>query len=166
MKAFLVQLDNQWQESTAPLRKRWVQLAPRERLSVTVLGVCVLLTILVFGIWMPSHRAAEKARMAHDSNRELLLWMKANADRARSVPSASGESVLGAVNGAAGTVGLALSRIEPEGDQAVRVWVERGDFNTVAKWLAQLSASGIVATEAQVEKQATGGVSGRFTLSR
>lgn len=166
MKAFLVQLDNQWQESTAPLRKRWVQLAPPERLSVTVLGVCVLLTILVFGIWMPSHRAAEKARMAHDSNRELLLWMKANADRARSVPSASGESVLGAVNGAAGTVGLALSRIEPEGDQAVRVWVERGDFNTVAKWLAQLSASGIVATEAQVEKQATGGVSGRFTLSR
>ena len=166
MKAFLVQLDNQWQESTAPLRKRWVQLAPRERLSVTVLGVCVLLTILVFGIWMPSHRAAEKARMAHDSNRELLLWMKANADRARSAPSASGESVLGAVNGAAGTVGLALSRIEPEGDQAVRVWVERGDFNTVAKWLAQLSASGIVATEAQVEKQATGGVSGRFTLSR
>lgn len=166
MKAFLVQLDNQWQESTAPLRKRWVQLAPRERLSVTVLGVCVLLTILVFGIWMPSHRAAEKARMAHDSNRELLLWMKANADRARSVPSASGESVLGSVNGAAGTVGLALSRIEPEGDQAVRVWVERGDFNTVAKWLAQLSASGIVATEAQVEKQATGGVSGRFTLSR
>lgn len=166
MKAFLVQLDNQWQESTAHLRKRWVQLAPRERLSVTVLGVCVLLTILVFGIWMPSHRAAEKARMAHDSNRELLLWMKANADRARSVPSASGESVLGAVNGAAGTVGLALSRIEPEGDQAVRVWVERGDFNTVAKWLAQLSASGIVATEAQVEKQATGGVSGRFTLSR
>lgn len=166
MKAFLVQLDNQWQESTAPLRKRWVQLAPRERLSVTVLGVCVLLTILVFGIWMPSHRAAEKARMAHDSNRELLLWMKANADRARSVPSASGESVLGEVNGAAGTVGLALSRIEPEGDQAVRVWVERGDFNTVAKWLAQLSASGIVATEAQVEKQVTGGVSGRFTLSR
>lgn len=166
MKAFLVQLDNQWQESTAPLRKRWVQLAPRERLSLLVLGTFVLLAILVFGIWMPSHRAAEKARTAHDSNRELLLWMQANADRARSVPSASGESVLGAVNGVAGSVGLALSRIEPEGEQSVRVWVERGDFNTVARWLAQLSASGIVATEAQVEKQATGGVSGRFTLSR
>lgn len=166
MKNLRVQLESQWQETIAPLRKRWLQLAPRERLSLAVLASFVLLVIMVAGVWLPSHRAAEAARAAHDSSRELLLWMQANADRARSVPAASGESVLGAVNGVAGSSGLALSRIEPEGDEAVRVWVERGDFNTVARWLAELSARGIVATELQVEKQAAGGVSGRFTLSR
>lgn len=166
MKNFLIQLDNQWQEATMPLRKRWVQFDARERMALLVLGGFMLVVVLVFAIWLPSHTAAEKARAAHESNRQLLTWMKANADRARSVPAASGESVLGVVNGSAGSTGLVLSRVEPEGEQAVRVWVERGDFNTMATWLGQLAARGIVATEMQVEKQATGGVSGRFTLSR
>jgi general secretion pathway protein M len=80
--------------------------------------------------------------------------------------SDSGESVLGAVNSVAGGAGLALTRIEPEGEAAVRVWIERADFNTIASWLGQLGTRGIVASEMQVEKQSTGGVSGRFTLSR
>lgn len=166
MKDILMQFGNQWQEAVAPLRKRWLQLAPREQLSLAVLGAFFLLLVLMFGIWRPSHKAAESARFAHENNRQLLAWMQANADRARAVPSASGESVLGAVNSVAGSAGLVLSRIEPEGDMAVRVWIERADFNTIANWLGQLGTRGIVASEMQVEKQATGGVSGRFTLSR
>lgn len=166
MKDVLMQFGNHWQEAVAPLRKRWLQLSARDQLSLFVLGVFCLVLVLVFGIWQPSRKAAEAARIAHENNRQLLAWMHVNADRARSAPTASGESVLGAVNSVAGSAGLALSRIEPEGEQTVRVWIERADFNMIANWLAQLGARGIVASEMQVEKQSTGGVSGRFTLSR
>jgi general secretion pathway protein M len=166
MKEILMQINNQWQEAVAPLRSRWLQLAPREQLSLAVLGGFFLILLLVFGIWRPSHKAAETARATHENNQQLLLWMQANADRARAVPSASGESILGAVNSVAGGAGLSLSRIEPEGDTSVRVWIERADFNTMANWLGQLGARGIVASEMQVEKQSAGGVSGRFTFSR
>lgn len=166
MKDVLVQLGNQWQEASAPLRRRWLQLAPREQSALLVLGTFVLIVVMVFGIWMPSHKAALKAKAEHNNHRQLLAWMQANAGRARAVPAASGESVLGTVNAVAGSTGLLVSRVEPEGEQAVRVWVERGDFNVVASWLGQLATRGIVATELQVEKQDSGGVSGRFTLSR
>ncbi|HQV42050.1 MAG: type II secretion system protein M [Moraxellaceae bacterium] len=166
MKEFLMQFSNQWQEAVAPLRKRWLQLAPREQLPLLILAGFVFVLMLIYGIWWPSHKAAESARIAHENNRQLVTWMQANAVRARAAPSASGESVLGAVNSVAGSTGLTLSRIEPEGDSAVRVWVERADFNTIASWLGQLGQSGIVASEIQVEKQSAGGVSGRFTLSR
>lgn len=166
MKDVLLQLNSQWQEAITPLRKRWLQFAPREQLALLVLGGFVLVLFLVFAVWMPSHKAAEKARAQFDNNRQLLMWMKANAAQVRSTPVASGGSVLGVVNGMAGSAGLALNRVEPEGDSAVRVWVEKADFNVIANWLNQLHAQGISAGEIQIEKQATGGVSGRFTLSR
>lgn len=166
MKDMLLQLSTHWQEAITPLRKRWLQFAPREQLALLILGGFFGVLFLVFVVWMPSHQAAEKARAQYGNNRQLLLWMQANAAQARTAPVAAGGSVLGVVNGMAGSAGLALNRVEPEGDSAVRVWVEKADFNVIASWLNQLSAQGISAGEIQIEKQATGGVSGRFTLSR
>jgi len=166
MKDVLMQLNSQWQEAITPLRKRWLQFAPREQIALLILGGFALVLFLAFVVWMPSHQAAEKARAQYGNNRQLLLWMQANAAQARATPVASGGSVLGVVNGLAGSAGLALSRVEPEGESAVRVWVEKADFNVIASWLNQLSAQGIGAGEIQIERQATGGVSGRFTLSR
>jgi general secretion pathway protein M len=83
MKDTLMQLGNQWQEAVAPVRKHWLQLAPREQLALAVLGSFFLVMVLVFGVWQPSYKAAESARAAHENNRQLLAWMQANADRAR-----------------------------------------------------------------------------------
>lgn len=166
MKDMLMQLNGQWQEAIAPLRKRWMQLVPREQYSLLILAGFVVVLFLVFVVWMPSHKAAEKAHIQYENNRQLLLWMQANASQARVTPSASSGSVLGDVNNMAGSAGLALSRVEPEGNSSVRVWVEKADFNVIAGWLNQMNAQGISADEIQVERLATGGVSGRFTLSR
>lgn len=166
MKDMLMQLNSQWQEVIAPFRKRWMQLVPREQYSLLVLAGFVVVLFLVFVVWMPSHKAAEKARTQYENNRQLLLWMHVTASQARATPTVSGGSVLGDVNSMAGSAGLNLSRVEPEGDRSVRVWVEKADFNVIAAWLNQMSARGISAGEIQVERLAAGGVSGRFTLSR
>lgn len=166
MKAFLVQASSQWQESIAPLRKRWLQLDSREQMVVLALAILLAVVFLVFAVWMPSHKGAEKARAEYESNRQTLLWIQANADQVRSSSAGSGGSVLGDVNSSAGSNGLVLSRVEPEGDATVRVWIEQADFNKVAAWLSQLKSQGVSIGEAQIEKKETGGVSGRFTLSR
>lgn len=166
MNEFLVQLGSQWQEAIAPLRKRWLQLAPREQMALLALSSFLAVLLLVFAVWMPSHKAAERARVEHENNRQLLMWIQANASRARAAPAVAGGSVLGVVNGAAGAASLVLSRVEPEGDTSVRVWVEKAEFNTIAAWLSQLNTQGINASEIQIERLTAGGVSGRFTLSR
>ncbi|MFN3586772.1 MAG: type II secretion system protein M [Moraxellaceae bacterium] len=158
-----------WQGTVAPyllpLRQRWQQLESREQRALQALGVVLLLVVLVFGLWLPSHRAAARVQQSYENSRQLLLWMQDNAGQVRRAPAAGG-SVLGTANVLAGSSGLALTRVEPQGDDGVRVWIERADFNAVAGWLAQLVAQGVRIDEAQVERRPEGGVSGRFTLTR
>jgi len=164
MKAFLGNLQQSWQDSIAPLRQRWRALEPREQRALGIGGAAVLLLFLVYGLWLPSQRAALKAERQFDSNRALLLELQARTP-AGSAPGAGG-SLLGTASGTAGRAGLTLGRIEPEGDNRVRVWIEKADFNKVAAWLATLAAQGVRLDEAQIERLAAGGVSARFTLSR
>lgn len=168
MNVMIESLRKSWRDSSAPLYRRWMLLSASEQRALRILGGFLALVVFIFGIWMPSHRAAAEARATYENNRQLLLWMQSAASRldSTSVPSAGG-SVLAAVSNQALASGLALSRIEPEGDARVRVWLEKADFNLVAGWLGKLAGQGVRLDEVQVEKQADGsGVSGRFVLSR
>lgn len=167
MNTFLTNLQQSWQESMTPLRQRWLLLAPREQQSLKVLGVFAAGLILVYGIWLPSRHAAQNAQARYASNLELLQSIQASAGQFSGNRSAGTGSVLGIVSNAASAQGLALNRIEPEGEDLTRVWLERADFNTVATWLAALSTQGIKLQEFQAEKQSDGkGVSARLVLSR
>lgn len=166
MNTFLLNAQQSWQESTAPFRQRWLLLAPREQQLLKILGVFTAVLVLIYGIWLPSRHAAQKARGQYASNVELLQSMPANTGGTGTNASTAG-SVLGVVSSAAAAQGLTLSRIEPEGDVQARVWIEHADFNNVATWLATLSTQGIKLQEAQTEKNSDGkGVSARFVLSR
>lgn len=157
----LASLRQSWQEATAPLRQRWALLQEREQRALAVLGAFALAFVL-WGLWLGSHRAAQKAEMQLASSRALLRELQQSAP----VAASGGGSVLRAASDAAAAGNLALNRIEPEGDGRARVWLEKADFNAVAAWLATLSAQGIRLEEAQVEKLADGGVSARLALAR
>jgi general secretion pathway protein M len=168
MNKLLLNLQESWQESTAPLRQRWLLLASREQQALKILGIFSVLLFLVYGLWLPSRHVAEAARAQYENNRELLYWMQTNASQlGQSTMNAGTGSILGTVSNTANTRGLTLSRIEPEGEGQVRVWVERADFNAISTWLTALSVEGIKVREAQADKQNDGnGVSARFVLSR
>ncbi|HEX6590714.1 MAG TPA: type II secretion system protein M [Moraxellaceae bacterium] len=167
MTTLMENLRQSSREALAPLRQRWLLLAPREQRALRLLGIFAALLVLVYGLWLPSRHAADNARGRYESNRDLLLLMQANNGHWQGTPAAAGGSVLALASDTAGSSNLSLSRIEPEGSDQVRVWVEKADFNAVASWLAKLSAQGLSLREAQVERQAEGGgVSARFVLSR
>ncbi|MDQ8038158.1 MAG: type II secretion system protein M [Pedobacter sp.] len=166
MSEFVASLRQSWQEAVAPLRQRWLMLAPRDQQFLRVLGIFVGILVLVYGIWLPSHRAAQKAQAQYEQNRELLAQLHSSSPQANTTPAAGG-SLLVLASDAAASSALSFSRIEPEGDAQVRVWVDRADFNAVAAWLARLSAQGVKLQEGQAEKQGEGqGVSARFVLTR
>lgn len=160
----MASLKQSWAEAVAPLRQRWALLEAREQRALLILGAALAL-FLLWGLWMSSHRAAQKAEQQLLQARALLAELQ-RAAPAAGPASAAGGSVLRAASDAAATGGLALSRIEPEGETRVRVWLEKADFNAVATWLATLSKQGIRVEEAQVEKLAEGGVSARLALAR
>jgi type II secretory pathway component PulM len=166
MSGFLADLRRGWEESTAPLRQRWLLLAPPEQRALRILGIFLLVVGLVYGIWLPSLHAAQAARQGYEHGRDLRLRMDAVAAQLAGNPAAAGGSVLGLASSQAAAQGLTLSRIEPDSDALARVWVEKVDFNVVAGWLDKLAAQGVRLQEVQVEKQGDGGVSGRFVLAR
>lgn len=159
----LASLRQSWQEATAPLLQRWLLLQAREQRALVLLGAALAL-FLLWGLWLASHGAARKAETQLSATRALLHELQAATPSGASAQF--GGSLLGAASDAAAAAGLALHRIEPEGEGGVRVWVEKADFNAVARWLATLSAQGVHVDEAQVEKLAEGGVSARIALTR
>src|SRR5699024_2465277 len=106
----------------------------------------------------------------------LLNWLEAvepMAERLRSSGQASREpsdrSLLGLADETARAAGLAgaMARIEPTGDNEVRVWLEGADFVAVMGWLEDFSRSRAVQVgQLQVDRAGSEGqVNVRVTLS-
>lgn len=159
----MASLRKSWQDATAPLLQRWALLQEREQRALLVLGAA-LLVFALWGLWLASHRAAQKAESQLVAARGVLRELQQSAPAGAS--GGGGGSVLRAASDAAAGSGLALGRIEPQGEDGVRVWLDKADFNAMARWLATLAAQGIRLEQVQVEKQAEGGVSAQVSLAR
>lgn len=168
MRAMMQTFKQQWQEALAPLTQRWQQLQAREQMALRLLALIALLLFLLYGVFLPSQKAATTARLRYEDSRNLLLQMQARAASLKGRATAnSSASLLSLCSDQASQQKLVLTRIEPEGDQQVRVWLEKADFNTVAAWLSTLAGQGIALQEAQIERQADGaGVTARLVLGR
>ena len=67
-----------------------------------------------------------------------------------------------------GTLGKAPSRLQPEGDAEVRVWLDGISFDALVRWLSDLETrQGVRVQNADIEKQdAPGTVNVRLSLVR
>lgn len=154
--------------------KEWfAQLAPRERWMVAACAAFVTLSVLYAGIWKPlvkiQHQREEALAAARSlaSRIEELAAVAQNGRPGGSVNLSA--SILSVVDQSARTVlGKQPSRIQPEGDKEVKVWVEEVSFDSLTRWLNELETRyGIRAQTAEIEKQATPGVvSAQLSLSR
>ena len=151
-----------------PLQQRWEQMPRTDQLVWASLGGLSLLVILVFGIWLPSHRAEATARSQYESNQGLLSYIQSNASHVQAGGGAggSGDPLLSVISNSAASNGFTLRRFEPEGER-VHIWLDGVAFNKVAAWLDQLSKQGINTVSAEVERQQDSGqVTVNVTLSR
>ena len=157
--------------------KAWLEnLDPRERLMVAAGAALLVLFLLYILVWSPLHSGYDSMRTTVEEQRATALWMQQSAQTlqglklsgGRSPQGLGGRSLLSVADSTAraGGLGPALKRVEPEGGDSVRVWLDGAPFDVLVKWLGTLSTiHGVNAETVTMERSdAAGRVNARLTL--
>jgi general secretion pathway protein M len=158
--------------------KDWFNsLAPRERTMVSVAAVVILLALGYVAAWNPLSSRVARLEKSVEERQAVKQWMEqaaVEANQLRSTAGAGGgdehRSLLAVVDQTAKQSQLApaVKRIEPEGQELVRVSLERASFDDLVLWLGSLQRTfGVRVADISIERQAeTGRVNARLTLKR
>ena len=164
-------------ESLRELLGRYQALESRDRRILLIGGIVVLLTILYLAVWEP-------LAAAHSNAHDRLEQARATAERlevlgAQTGPGAprsgattvigAGQSLLSVVDqaGKNSTLGKPLTRIQPDGDDTVRVWLEAVSFDALVRWIDELKKRyALEVVSAEIENESAGVVNARLSLER
>ena len=158
-------------------RERWQQLAPRERMLVSLAAGVMAVMLAYLLIWQPLFGSTARLREEVAGQRDLLQWLQSIEPEvqqlrgARSIrgPGAGG-SLMSLVDQTSSASGLKpfVTRIQPEGDKEVRVWLEQAPYDEVMRWLIALEMdAGVRILEFSVTRgPAPGLVGARINLQR
>ncbi|MFT5812150.1 MAG: general secretion pathway protein M [Rubritalea sp.] len=130
------------------LKSMFLQLSNREQRLVIISAVLVLAAIFYWGIWSPLNTSVERDQIAIKNQIELFDWVQKNANKAVQLRSSGGNkasfsgSLPQAVNQSASRMRIAISRMQPQGDE-LQVWIDQAPFNDVLSWLQSLEKTGI-----------------------
>ncbi len=135
------------------LRDRYQQMSSREQRLVLAGGVAAI-AILLLAVILPMHRSATALDSRVARKQADLAWMQgmaptlAAAGPAPSVPG-NQESLVVVIDRSARESGLAqaLTGSQPSGDGALRVQLEKAEFNNLVAWLARLASQNGVRVE-------------------
>ena len=111
-------------------------------------AVLVIVAIFYWGIWSPLNTSLERGQSAVDNQTELLAWVQKNANRAAQLRSSGDNntrfsgSLPQAVNQSASRMKIAISRMQPQGDE-LQVWIDQAPFNDILSWLQSMEKTGV-----------------------
>lgn len=154
----------------------WRQLQTRQRVLIGAGGLILIAVFAFTTIWEPLDQARERERNRVAQQQALADWLEAVAPLARELRQSGSvrsdnladRSLLGRVDETARAAGLAgvVQRIEPSGDDRVRVWLEEAPFTGLMDWLVTLAAEqGIHAEQLTAERTGSPGTASiRLTL--
>lgn len=127
---------------------KFQQLTEREKWLVSISGVLVIIAIFYWLVWSPLYGAVDKQQAAVDSKLADLAWIQQNALRAIQLRGGANSnasftgSLPQAVNQTANRLQIAISRMQPQGEE-LKVWVDQAPFNDVISWLQAMENKGI-----------------------
>ncbi len=144
--------------------KQWLAgLEARERQAVYWGGGVLVLLLVYFIGWRPLTGQVERLEKSVVERRAQAQTMQTAAAEVRRLRAASsrpgagtdGQSLLAVVDSTArqGQLAGALKRVEPEGQNSVRVWFEDASFDDMVRWIGSL-------------QQQTGAQVSRLTIDR
>ena len=161
----------------APLRVWFEARQPREQLVVAAGALAVLLALIYLVLWQPFALARDHAEADLASARSLAARIEQLGSQAQQAHAGGGPPVVGpevsllsAVDQASkdGILGKAPSRMQPDGDKQVRVWIEDVPVDAVLRWIDDLQSRYAVRIDGvTVERRPTAGtVNVRLSLVR
>ncbi|MCG7904983.1 MAG: type II secretion system protein M [Candidatus Thiodiazotropha taylori] len=159
------------------MKQWWLSKTPQEHLAMIVGGTAVLLLLIYLIVWRPFQQSLEQKALLVKSQESTLQWMKDNADLVKNMRSnqpgkgaASNEALLTLVDRTAKRIQLRqqIKRIKPQGDDSVQLWVEQASFDTLIRWLGQMTQEYALNIESlNIDRQdAPGLINARVVLQR
>ena len=126
--------------------KEWLAgLEPRERIMVYIAAGVLLLVLIYLLLLRPFHVGYDRLRAGVAEQRATVQWMQQSAAQVKQLQRSGaavsdglgGQSLLSATDTAARAAGLgpSLKKVEPDGSQGVRVWLDGAKFDDMLGWL-------------------------------
>ena len=155
-------------------RAWWSALADRERRVLSAGAVALGLIVLYLGIWEPISGARHRQKVELQAARALAVQLESLAAAAPRAGGGAlvgtGQSLLAVIDQSRKTSAITKppSRLQPEGDHTVRVWLEDVPFDGLLRWLGDLQTRyGVRVDDADIERESGPGlVNARLTLAR
>lgn len=150
------------------LKQHFANLTARERQMVLTTFVIVILFI-IYQSWSSFTSHVDKLQHRVDNQQQILDWMQQAAGEVKSLRGTETvgdrpkgkQLLLGLIDRTAKQNKLAnsLQKVQPEGQQGVRVWMEKAAFNDVVIWLDTLQYKhGLVVTDVSLDNQDVAGI--------
>jgi len=132
------------------MKQWWDNLQASERRTLTLGGIALAVILFYFMIWLPGHQGAAMLEQQVTEARRLKSWMQQASAEARALGAAAAPAPTPGGNGGQGLFALAdqsarqaglanaIRRVEPSGNNRVRVNLEQASFDDMIRWLATL----------------------------
>lgn len=155
------------------LRNYYQQLAPRERILVAWGGAVLAILLFYAIVWHPIVGYRDDMAQSLKEQQDLLSWMRQSSAEVKQLGGgprgvATGESLLSVADRTARMNKLAdaLKRVEPEGENRVRVSLEQAAFDDLVTWLERIQTENRIRVDtASIDKEnAPGRVTARLVL--
>jgi general secretion pathway protein M len=160
----------------APLRARYDALQPREQVLVGIAAVTLVAVLLYSAVWQPIAKQRRQLALDLESARAVASQLvQAEAAQQSATPRAalvvgSEVSLLTAVDQATknGTLKKPPARLQPDGENAARIWLEDIEFDVLVRWMLELQTRyGVTIDVVDIEKRETAGlVNARLSVLR
>ena len=159
------------------IKDYWKQLSTRERQLLILTGVVVMITLFYFSLWQPLQDGIDNNRKRLQAQSNQLQLIQQQAAEAQQL-SGSGKRRQGRVTDSSSMLAIiertanqkkiktALQKIQPEGQDGVRLWLEDIAFDQLIDWLSLLDTQhGIYVSDISLQRDdKPGRVDGRLLL--
>lgn len=144
--------------------KQWFNnLALRERQMVLV-ACAVIIILIIYQSWSSFSSHVDALRLRVDNQQSIQTWMQQAAVEVKQLRgTGAGDSrpkgkqlLLGLIDRSARQNKLesSLQKVQPEGEQGVRIWLEKASFDSIIIWLDNLQHQhGLVITDISLDSQ-------------
>ncbi len=149
-------------------------LSAKDRRMLVMLVIFLAVVLFYVLLAAPLYDKTVSSRLIMEKNKEMLSLMRTNEARVSALRNMGSmqlgignKSLLSVVNEVSEQRNIALKRVEPKGDTAIRVWLEMVSFNDVLAWLHALETQfNISVDNITIEGQPEAGiVSAQIVLS-
>ena len=146
------------------MKERWQQLSSREQQLVILMTIVVTITLFYFLLWSPLQQGIDDGKTRYQAQTAALLKMQKQAAEAKSL-QASGRTNTSHIKDSSTLLGLiertaqqnklksTLQKVQPDGKDGARIWIDNAPFDQVIQWLNVLSSQGITISEISFERQ-------------